>query len=159
MRFPLKLNLTMASYFLKKGLAKEKRYPLVLMLEPLHACNLACKGCGRIREYRDTLDQQLTADECIESAIQCGAPVVSISGGEPMLYKDLTALISLSRANTIKSGSTAAEDTGNPRARNRPSEAWKMSSSTTYRFSSRKVTKGPAPLRLPHPAPSFIRWK
>ena len=71
----------------------------------------------------------------------------------------LTARISLPRANTIISGSTAAEDTGNPRARNRPSEAWNMSSSTTYISSSRKVTKGPAPLRLPQPAPSFIRWK
>jgi hopanoid biosynthesis associated radical SAM protein HpnH len=95
MRFPMKLNLTMASYFLKKGLAKETRYPLVLMLEPLHLCNLACKGCGRIREYKETMDQQLTADQCIESAIQCGAPVVSISGGEPMLYKDLDRIVTV----------------------------------------------------------------
>jgi len=93
MRFPLKLNLSMASYFLKKGLEKEERFPLVLMLEPLHACNLACKGCGRIREYRDTLDRQLTPEQCIESAIECGAPVVSISGGEPMLYKGIDRVV------------------------------------------------------------------
>ncbi len=93
MRFPLKLNLSMASYFLKKGLEKEERFPLVLMLEPLHACNLSCKGCGRIREYRDTLDLQMSPEECIKSAVQCGAPVVSISGGEPMLYPEIDQVV------------------------------------------------------------------
>jgi len=93
MRFPWKLNLNMASYFLKKGLEGETRFPLVLMLEPLHACNLSCKGCGRIREYRDSLHRRLAPETCIESAIQCGAPVVSISGGEPMLYPDLDGVV------------------------------------------------------------------
>ncbi len=93
MRFPMKLNLSMAAYFLRKGLEKEDRFPLVLMLEPLHACNLACKGCGRIREYRETLDRRMTPEACIESAIQCGAPVVSLSGGEPMLYEEIDRVV------------------------------------------------------------------
>jgi hopanoid biosynthesis associated radical SAM protein HpnH len=93
MRFPWKLNLSMACYFAGKALEKEERFPLVLMLEPLHACNLSCRGCGRIREYRESLDRQLTAESCIESAIECGAPVVSISGGEPMLYKDIDRVV------------------------------------------------------------------
>jgi len=70
-----------------------KRFPLVLMLEPLHACNLACTGCGRIREYRDTIAQRLTLEQCFRAAEECGAPVVSIAGGEPLLYPEITALV------------------------------------------------------------------
>ena len=76
MRFPLKLNLSMAAYLAKKSLEKQERFPLVLMLEPLHACNLACQGCGRIREYGDSMDKELSVDECLASARACGAPVV-----------------------------------------------------------------------------------
>ncbi len=93
MRFPLKLNLSMTAYLVKKGLKKEKHYPLVLMLEPLHACNLACQGCGRIREYHDTLDARLTTEECLETARVCGAPVVSISGGEPLLHESIDEIV------------------------------------------------------------------
>jgi len=92
-RFPLKLNLKMAAYLVKKNLQKQERYPLVLMLEPLHACNLSCKGCGRIREYRDSMDDVLSARECLDAAYECGAPVVSLSGGEPLLHAAIDEIV------------------------------------------------------------------
>jgi hopanoid biosynthesis associated radical SAM protein HpnH len=71
---------------LKKRLTGETRFPLVLMLEPTHQCNLACAGCGRIQEYRDTLSHSLSLEECLASVEECGAPVVTITGGEPLIY-------------------------------------------------------------------------
>jgi len=69
-----------------------KRFPLVLMLEPLHACNLTCTGCGRIREYESTISQTIPIDQCLAASDECGAPMVSICGGEPMLYPKIAAL-------------------------------------------------------------------
>jgi hopanoid biosynthesis associated radical SAM protein HpnH len=69
-----------------------KRFPLVLMLEPLHACNLTCTGCGRIREYESTITQQLSLEQCLAASDECGAPMVSICGGEPMLYPKIAEL-------------------------------------------------------------------
>jgi hopanoid biosynthesis associated radical SAM protein HpnH len=94
MRFPLTLTTSMAGYMLKKKLAREKRFPLVLMLEPLHACNLTCTGCGRIREYVQTIKDKLTVEECIASVEECGAPIVSICGGEPLIYPEIGRLVS-----------------------------------------------------------------
>jgi len=70
-----------------------KRFPLVLMLEPLHACNLTCTGCGRIREYHSTLGRRLTVEQCLAASDECAAPVVSICGGEPLLYPEIGALV------------------------------------------------------------------
>jgi hopanoid biosynthesis associated radical SAM protein HpnH len=69
-----------------------KRFPLVLMLEPLHACNLTCTGCGRIREYESTITQRLPLEECLAAVDECGAPIVSICGGEPLLYPQIGPL-------------------------------------------------------------------
>ena len=69
-----------------------KRFPLVLMLEPLHTCNLTCTGCGRIREYESTITQRLSLEQCLRASDECGAPVVSICGGEPMLYPEIGPL-------------------------------------------------------------------
>ena len=93
MRFPLSLTTTMASYITKKKLSRQKRFPLVLMLEPLHACNLTCTGCGRIREYESTIKQKLSVQECLDSVEECGAPIVSICGGEPMIYPEIGRLV------------------------------------------------------------------
>jgi len=93
MRFPLSLTSTMAKYLLKKKLSGQEKFPLVLMLEPLHACNLTCTGCGRIREYVQTIKQKLTIEECLASVDECGAPVVSICGGEPMIYPGIDELV------------------------------------------------------------------
>jgi hopanoid biosynthesis associated radical SAM protein HpnH len=93
MRFPLSLTTNMAAYMARKAIRREKRFPLVLMLEPLHACNLTCTGCGRIREYSQTIKEKLTLDECLAAVDEAGAPVVSICGGEPMIYPEIGALV------------------------------------------------------------------
>ena len=69
-----------------------KRFPLVLMLEPLHACNLTCTGCGRIREYEQTITERLTLEQCLGAVDECGAPVISICGGEPLMYPEIGPL-------------------------------------------------------------------
>lgn len=92
MRVPLKQMIDLGRYMGKKKRAGEKYFPLVLMLEPLHACNLACVGCGRIVEYKDTIRDMMPLDEAVESANECGAPIVSICGGEPLMYKHIAPL-------------------------------------------------------------------
>src|SRR5476649_1575027 len=94
MRFPLSLTLDMAAYIAHKKIAQQKKFPLVLMLEPLHACNLTCTGCGRIREYETTIKQKLSVAECLGAVDECGAPIVSICGGEPMIYPEIGQLVS-----------------------------------------------------------------
>jgi len=69
-----------------------KRFPIVLMLEPLHACNLTCTGCGRIREYESSITERVPLEECLAAVDECGAPVVSICGGEPMMYPQIGEL-------------------------------------------------------------------
>jgi hopanoid biosynthesis associated radical SAM protein HpnH len=83
----------MVRYIGKHKLLGNRRFPLVLMLEPLHACNLTCTGCGRIREYENTIKQKLSVAECLAAVDECGAPIVSICGGEPMIYPDLGKLV------------------------------------------------------------------
>lgn len=93
MRFPFALVKDLSTYIVKKKMAGEKRFPLVLMLEPLHACNLTCTGCGRIREYESTIREVVPLEECLHAADECGAPIVSICGGEPLIYKDIGKLV------------------------------------------------------------------
>jgi hopanoid biosynthesis associated radical SAM protein HpnH len=83
----------MTSYLVRKKLAGEKIFPLVLMLEPLHACNLSCTGCGRIREYADTMHRRLSIEQCLAAAAECGSPIVSVCGGEPLLYPEIEVLV------------------------------------------------------------------
>jgi hopanoid biosynthesis associated radical SAM protein HpnH len=94
MRFPLTLTTAMVGYIAKNKIRRKRRFPLVLMLEPLHACNLTCTGCGRIREYETTIKQKLSVEECVASSEECGAPIVSICGGEPMIYPEIGRLVS-----------------------------------------------------------------
>src|ERR1700739_3129735 len=93
MRFPLSLTASMVGYMARQKLSGTKRFPLVLMLEPLHACNLTCTGCGRIREYSSSIKEKLTVEECLASVDECGAPIVSICGGEPMIYPEIGRLV------------------------------------------------------------------
>jgi len=93
MRFPFSLTRSMTGYLLRKKLAGQQKFPLVLMLEPLHACNLSCAGCGRIREYADTLSEMLSVGQCLAALSECGAPIVSICGGEPLIYPHLEELV------------------------------------------------------------------
>jgi len=92
MRVPLRQMLDLGRYMRQKKRAGEKYFPIVLMLEPLHACNLACVGCGRIVEYKDTIRDQMPLDEALGAANECGAPIVSICGGEPLMYKHIVPL-------------------------------------------------------------------
>jgi len=94
MRFPLKQALAVAGYIRRQKRKKTDKFPLVLMLEPLHACNLSCSGCGRIREYKDYMSEMLSLDDCIKAAVDCEAPVISICGGEPLLYPQIGELTS-----------------------------------------------------------------
>jgi hopanoid biosynthesis associated radical SAM protein HpnH len=93
MRFPFSLSRSMAAYLLRKKLAGQQMFPLVLMLEPLHACNLSCAGCGRIREYTDTMHRRLSVEQCLGAVAECGAPIVSVCGGEPLIYPEIDVLV------------------------------------------------------------------
>ncbi len=93
MRFPLSLTTTMVGYIAKKKVTGTKKFPLVLMLEPLHACNLTCTGCGRIREYSTSIKERLSIEDCLASVDECGAPIVSICGGEPTIYPEIGQLV------------------------------------------------------------------
>jgi hopanoid biosynthesis associated radical SAM protein HpnH len=93
MRFPLSLTTSMVGYIARNKLSRRKRFPLVLMLEPLHACNLTCTGCGRIREYSTHLKDRLSVEECLAAVDEAGAPIVSICGGEPLIYPDIGPLV------------------------------------------------------------------
>ena len=93
MLFPLPMTSRIAGYVARKRLTRAKKFPMVLMLEPLHACNLTCTGCGRIREYESSIKQKLSIDECLAAVDECGAPVVSICGGEPMIYPGIGELV------------------------------------------------------------------
>ncbi|MBI4457099.1 MAG: adenosyl-hopene transferase HpnH [Acidobacteria bacterium] len=93
MRFPLRMTADLTAYITGKRLRRAEKFPLVMMLEPLHACNLTCTGCGRIREYESTIRERLSVEQCLKALEECGAPVVSICGGEPMIYPDLGRLV------------------------------------------------------------------
>jgi hopanoid biosynthesis associated radical SAM protein HpnH len=90
---PLRQQIAIGAYIVKQRLKGRARYPLVLMLEPLFRCNLACAGCGKI-DYPDAiLNRRLSAAECLAAAEECGAPVVSIPGGEPLLHKEIGEIV------------------------------------------------------------------
>ncbi|SDG86869.1 adenosyl-hopene transferase HpnH [Roseospirillum parvum] len=93
MAVPLIQQFRVGAYILRKKLGGQRRYPLVLMLEPLFRCNLACQGCGKIAHPDHILNQRLSVEECLEAARSCGAPIVSIPGGEPLLHKDIEDIV------------------------------------------------------------------
>jgi hopanoid biosynthesis associated radical SAM protein HpnH len=93
MSIPLRQSLAIIRYILKQRVRGVKRYPLVLMLEPLFRCNLACAGCGKIDYPEEILDRRLSPAECLAAVDECGAPVVSIAGGEPLIHKEMPAIV------------------------------------------------------------------
>ncbi|MBL68313.1 MAG: hopanoid biosynthesis associated radical SAM protein HpnH [Verrucomicrobiales bacterium] len=93
MRFPLALSAKIAGHIIKHRLKRTPKFAMVLQLEPLHTCNLTCTGCGRIREYSTSLKDMMSLEDCLGSAAECDAPMVSICGGEPLIYPKIEALI------------------------------------------------------------------
>ena len=93
MAVPLNQAVRVGAYVLKQHLIGRKRYPLVLMLEPLFRCNLACAGCGKIDYPAEILNQRLSVAQCMEAVDECGAPVVVIAGGEPLLHREIDQIV------------------------------------------------------------------
>ena len=93
MPVPLIQQIRVGAYVMKQRLKGNKRYPLVLMLEPLFRCNLACPGCGKIDYPKEILDRRLSVEECVQAAEECGAPMVSIPGGEPLIHREMPQIV------------------------------------------------------------------
>src|SRR3954463_190091 len=93
MRFPLALTAKIARHIIKHKMRRTPRFALVLQLEPLHTCNLTCTGCGRIREYSTSLKDMMSLEDCLGAAQECDAPMVSICGGEPLIYPKIEECI------------------------------------------------------------------
>ena len=93
MGIPLIQQIRVGSYILKQKILGRSNYPHVLMLEPLFRCNLACAGCGKIDYPKEILNQRLSTQECIDSVEECGAPIVSIPGGEPLIHREMPEIV------------------------------------------------------------------
>ncbi|MCW5770757.1 MAG: adenosyl-hopene transferase HpnH [Rhodospirillaceae bacterium] len=93
MGVPLIQQVRVGAYLIKQRIKGNKRFPLVLMLEPLFRCNLACAGCGKIDYPDHILNKRLTVQECIDAVEECGAPMVAIPGGEPLLHKEIGEIV------------------------------------------------------------------
>ena len=93
MSVPISQMWTVASYVLRRKLQRRRQYALVLMLEPLFRCNLACIGCGKIQHPQHVLRRNLSPEQCFDAVEQCGAPIVSIPGGEPLLHPQIDAIV------------------------------------------------------------------
>jgi hopanoid biosynthesis associated radical SAM protein HpnH len=93
MRFPLALTAKIAGHIIKHKTRRTPKFAMVLQLEPLHTCNLTCTGCGRIREYSTSLKDMVPLEQCLAAAVECDAPMVSICGGEPLIYPKIEELI------------------------------------------------------------------
>lgn len=93
MGVPLLQQYRVGRYILGQKLRRNERYPLVLMLEPLFRCNLACAGCGKIDYPEEILDKRLSYEDCMQAIDECGAPIVSVAGGEPLIHKDMPRIV------------------------------------------------------------------
>ncbi len=93
MPIPLLQEIRIGAYVLKQKLLGRKRYPLVLMLEPLFRCNLACFGCGKIDYPDPILNRRLSVKECLDAVDECGAPMVAIPGGEPLIHREIAEIV------------------------------------------------------------------
>src|SRR6476646_5142981 len=93
MAVPFFKEIKIGAYIIKQKLMGVKRYPLVLMLEPLFRCNLACAGCGKIDYPDPILNKRLSLQECLDAVDECGAPMVAIPGGEPLLHKEIGEIV------------------------------------------------------------------
>src|SRR5579884_2959231 len=93
MPIPLRQGLAVAAHVARNLLAGRRKFALVLQLEPLYQCNLACAGCGKIQHPDDILRRRLSVEECIAAVEECGAPMVSIAGGEPLVHDQMPQIV------------------------------------------------------------------
>jgi hopanoid biosynthesis associated radical SAM protein HpnH len=93
MSIPLRQKVKVGTYLMSKRLRRVEKFPLVLQLEPLYQCNLECAGCGKIQHPDDILRRRLTVQQCIDAIEECGAPMVSIAGGEPLVHKEIDKIV------------------------------------------------------------------
>jgi hopanoid biosynthesis associated radical SAM protein HpnH len=92
MSIPLRQKVAVAAYLMRQRVRGVKKFPLVLQLEPLYQCNLECAGCGKIQHTDDVLARRLSVQQCIDAVEECGAPIVSIAGGEPLIHKEIAEI-------------------------------------------------------------------
>ncbi|HEX6543567.1 MAG TPA: adenosyl-hopene transferase HpnH [Ktedonobacterales bacterium] len=93
MAITMRQNLRIAAYMLHQRLKRREKFPLVLQLEPLYQCNLACAGCGKIQHPKEILARRLTVQQCVDAVEECGAPIVSIAGGEPLVHTEIGQIV------------------------------------------------------------------
>ena len=93
MSITLRQNLQIAAYIVLQRLKGREKFPLVLQLEPLYQCNLACAGCGKIQHPEDILGRRLSVQQCVDAVEECGAPIVSIAGGEPLIHREIGQIV------------------------------------------------------------------
>ena len=95
MIYSVRLSARLAKHIAFNNLKGNRKFPFVLMLEPLFKCNLSCSGCGRIIEYKDMIEELLSPEECLDAARQSGAQIISITGGEPLIHPKIKEIINL----------------------------------------------------------------
>ncbi len=93
MRFPWLMNFNIMRYLVRMRLQGRTKFPIVLMLEPLHKCNLACEGCGRILEYEETIDEYMSYEQCMKAVDEVDTPVVTVTGGEPLIHPQIVEIL------------------------------------------------------------------
>ncbi len=164
MGIPVSKARVSAPIFVKQHLLGRKRYPLVLMLEPLFRCNLACAGCGKIDYPDKILNQRLPYEDCMEAIDECGAPVVVIAGGEPLLHKDIGKIVrgrarSRQICHALHQRLAAGKEDGRIHPQLAPSISRSISMATarctTSRCARRASTTAPSPPSRPPVAKGF----
>src|SRR5581483_4082482 len=93
MAVPMRQSLAVAAHVAKQRLLGRKKFALVLQLEPLYQCNLACAGCGKIQQPDEVLQRRLSVAQCVGAVEECGAPIVSIAGGEPLVHREIEQIV------------------------------------------------------------------
>src|ERR1700736_24829 len=93
MAVPLRQAVKVGAYVARQRMHKNEKFALVLQLEPLYQCNLACAGCGKIQHPLDILARRLSVQQCIDAVEECGAPIVSIAGGEPLIHREIDLIV------------------------------------------------------------------
>src|SRR5487761_1427811 len=93
MGIPIRQSIKIGSYLARQKLAGRDKFPIIVELEPLFACNLECNGCGKIQYPTDILRKRLTVEQAVDAIEESGAPMVSIAGGEPLLHPDIDKIV------------------------------------------------------------------